>query len=109
MHTAPVFDQTSFMGKIFGSAPRALGLTQTGQIASRQEFITGTTPSQQECNEFLLESGCLAVKESCWLWSRPYESFEVWVGDARSDNFVKTTLGIVPIDLRVWLTSSSFH
>jgi hypothetical protein len=27
---------------------------------------------------------------------------EIWIGDARSDNFVLTPEGMVPIDIRIW-------
>jgi hypothetical protein len=28
--------------------------------------------------------------------------FEVWIGDARSDNFVLADGEIIPIDIRIW-------
>ena len=28
---------------------------------------------------------------------------EIWLGDARDENFVLTTDGIVPIDIRLWI------
>ena len=33
------------------------------------------------------------------------DDFDVWLGDARLDNFVQTKAGIVPIDIRVWFAS----
>lgn len=94
-----------FWRKIFGNSPLAIGVTESGQIVSRQEFISGNVPLQNEVDDYLLESGLSGIKVPCWLWKRPYEEFDVWVGDARCDNFVKTTSGIVPIDIRVWFSS----
>ena len=90
--------------KVFGNAPHALGLTDEGQIVSCQKFITGLPPTQDQVDDFLSEAGLSAVKKSCWLWkiSEPDQEYEIWVGDARKDNFVLTPNGIVPIDLRIW-------
>jgi hypothetical protein len=88
----------------FGFAPVPVGITQAGQIVTRQQFIEGEPPTQQEVDDFLLEAGIVPVKQSCWLWKKPDPDAEVeyWIGDARADNFVKTPAGIVPIDLRMW-------
>ncbi len=93
--------------KLFAAAPEALGITAGGQIVSRQPFILGDPPSQDEVNAFIRESDLIAVKESCWLWKRSYEDFEVWVGDARADNFVLTSEGMVPIDIRLWFAPAN--
>lgn len=92
--------------KLFSGAPEALGITPEGQIISRQPFISGTPPDQDEVNEFLRESDLTAVKESCWLWKRSYDDFEIWIGDARADNFVLTENGMVPIDIRLWFSTA---
>ncbi len=42
------------------------------------------------------------MKRNCWLWKGTFDDLEIWVGDARDDNFVETPKGIVPIDVRVW-------
>ena len=42
------------------------------------------------------------VRQRYWLWKKAYDDFEMWVGDARADNFVQTDAGIVPIDIRLW-------
>ncbi len=91
--------------KLFSTAPRPLGITETGQIVSRQTFISGTQPVQAEVDRFLEDAGLESVRRSCWLWKKQDEGsqFDVWVGDARADNFVLTQSGIVPIDLRIWL------
>lgn len=88
----------------FGFAPRAVGMTKAGQIVSRQRFVEGEPPTQEEVDEFLLREGLEPVKRSCWLWKKrdPNNELEYWIGDARDDNFVKTPHGIVPIDLRMW-------
>jgi hypothetical protein len=90
--------------KLFGAAPEDIGITANGEIVSRQDYITGTPPTQSEVDEFLENSGLTAVKRKCWLWKKDYPEgqFEIWVGDARFDNFVKTDQGIVPIDIRMW-------
>lgn len=80
-------------------------MTDSGQIISRQRFIQGDPfPPQEAVDQFLIESGATAVKQHCWLWRKvDFESeIEIWIGDARSDNFVLTTEGMVPIDIRVW-------
>lgn len=88
----------------FGFAPHPLGVTEKGQIVSRQKFVPGTPPTQKEVNEFLSAAGLVPVKESCWIWKMPDPSsdVEIWVGDAREDNFVKNREDILPIDLRMW-------
>ncbi len=87
---------------LFTSAPVPLGVTSHGQIVSEQAYITGNKPRQDAVDEFLTESGLRAVKKNCWLWSGVFDGLEIWVGDARDDNFVETPNGIVPIDVRVW-------
>ena len=91
--------------KLFRPGPECLGVTETGQIVSRQKFIKGVCPSQEEVDNFLLSADLKPVKQSSWLWKRDYPELElsVWVGDARADNFVQTETEIIPIDLRVWL------
>jgi hypothetical protein len=72
---------------------------------SRQQFISGNLPSQADVDCFLDSCGLIPVKQSCWLWKRAYKEFEIWVGDARAENFVSAVGGIVPIDLRLWFGS----
>jgi hypothetical protein len=93
--------------KLFECAPEAIGMTARGQFVSRQQFISGNLPTQTDVDDFLCASGLIPVKQSCWLWKRAYEEFEIWVGDARAENFVAATGGIVPIDLRLWFVSPS--
>lgn len=90
--------------KLFSTAPAPIGLTDAGQIVSRQTYISGRLPLQATVDEFLSEAGLLPVKKNCWLWKKlEVESqLEIWVGDARSDNFVLVDGAIVPIDIRVW-------
>jgi hypothetical protein len=88
--------------KLFRSSPTALGITNAGSIVSIQPFIQGHEPAQDTVDKFLFESGLVEVKRKCWLWKRAYKGLEVWIGDARRDNFVETDQGIVPIDIRVW-------
>jgi hypothetical protein len=87
---------------IFGTAPKAIGLSDAGQIISVDSFVPGFEPTQESVDDFLISAGLIPVKQSCWLWKREYPDLEIWVGDARSDNFVQTSVGIVPIDLRMW-------
>jgi len=84
-----------------------LGLTQSGRIVSVQKYIAGKRPSQAEVDAFLEGSGMCDVKRKCWLWKKAYPDFEIWIGDARDDNFVHTESGIVPIDIRMWFTDST--
>lgn len=90
--------------KLFQSAPRDLGITEQGQIVSSQKFITGKQPTQEAVDLFLSEAGLSAVRQEYWLWKRTYPDFEIWVGDARADNFVDSKAGIVPIDIRLWFS-----
>ncbi len=90
--------------KLFSVAPNPLGMTETGQIVSRQQFIQGDPPEQEAVDHFLSEAGLLAVKQPYWLWKKvdSESEIEVWVGDARADNFVSTNGEIIPIDIRIW-------
>ena len=90
--------------ELFSTAPAPMGLTESGQMVSRQRYIHGDLPSQEAVDEFLTGAGLMPVRRACWLWKRvEMESeMEVWIGDARSDNFVLTSDGMVPIDIRVW-------
>jgi hypothetical protein len=96
---------------LFGHAPVALGITAAGQIVTEQKFIVGTEPVQPEVDEFLIQQGLVPIRQSCWLWKEARlgtEKTEVWLGDARADNFKKTLTGrMAPIDIRLWLRSSS--
>ena len=91
--------------KLFSSAPNPVGMTAGGQIVSRQQFIVGNSnPPQESVDQFLLEAGAVAVRQACWLWKQvdADSDIEVWIGDARSDNFVLAKEGMIPIDIRVW-------
>jgi len=91
--------------KLFSSAPNPIGMTETGQIVSRQRFIQGDPdPPQEEVDQFLIDAGAVAVRQHCWLWKKAdHESeIEIWIGDARSDNFVLAKEGMIPIDIRIW-------
>ena len=93
---------------LFSSALNPLGLTEFGQIVSRQRFIQGDAdPPQEVVDQFLLDGGIVAVRQSCWLWKKqvPESNVEIWIGDARTDNFVLAEEGIVPIDIRIWVVS----
>ena len=92
--------------KIFGFAPLDVGITESGQIISVETFVIGEMPSQEQVNDFMRQSGLMAVKESCWLWKKDDETRPVsfWVGDARADNFVAHEGEIIPVDLRLWIT-----
>lgn len=89
---------------LFSTAPDPKGLTETGQILSRQTYIRGELPSQGAVDEFLDSAGLAPVRRNCWLWKKtdPESPMETWIGDARSDNFVSVDGAIVPIDIRVW-------
>lgn len=91
--------------KLFSTAPAPIGMTESGQIISRQKFILGDPdPPQEKVDQFLVDAGAVAVKQSCWLWKKEVadSQFEVWIGDARSDNFVLAEEEIIPIDIRIW-------
>jgi len=90
--------------ELFSTAPAPIGMTESGQIVSRQKFIQGDPPSQDAVDDFLATAELVAVRKSCWLWKKVNAGWpvEVWIGDARSDNFVSAEGEIIPIDIRVW-------
>ena len=90
--------------KLFSTAPNPIGMTETGRIVSRQKFIRGDPPAQEEVDGFLTKAELVAVRQSCWLWKKvdADSQIEVWVGDARADNFVSAAGEIIPIDIRIW-------
>ena len=91
--------------ELFSTAPHPMGITATGQIVSRQKFIIGNpNPPQETVDQFLIDAGAVAVRQSCWLWKKVAadSNIEVWIGDARSDNFVLAKEGMIPIDIRIW-------
>jgi hypothetical protein len=95
---------------IFGLPTTPIGVTECGQIVSRQKFILGDPPSQCEVNAFMSEAGMIPVKIECFLWKTQIEDdLEIWVGDVRDENFVKTPEGIIPIDIRMWVKSAGIH
>jgi hypothetical protein len=61
-------------------------------------------PPQEKVDQFLVEAGAIAVKQRYWLWKKveAESEIEIWIGDARSDNFVLAKGGIIPIDIRIW-------
>jgi hypothetical protein len=91
--------------ELFSLAPEPIGVTDAGQIVSRQRFMRGDLPAQHEVDRFLADAGLVAVKQPCWLWKKGVAAspIEVWIGDARSDNFVSAAGVIIPIDIRVWV------
>jgi len=90
--------------KLFSAALDPIGMTKGKQIVSRQRFISGEPPAQSQVDRFLVEAGLIPVKQSCWLWKKEAgdSEVEVWVGDARADNFVSAGGEIIPIDIRIW-------
>ena len=100
-------DRLRWWRKIFQAGPQDLGITELGQIVSVDVFIKGKEPTQESVDEFLSSAGLEAVRQEFWLWKKSYldDQFEIWIGDARKDNFVETAAGIVPIDIRIWSTS----
>jgi hypothetical protein len=90
--------------KLFSTAPAPVGMTESGQIVSRQKFIQGEPPTQEAVDDFLASAELVAVRKSCWLWKKVNAGWpvEVWIGDARSDNFVSAGGEIIPIDIRIW-------
>ena len=81
-------------------------MTDEGQIVSSHQFITGKKPTQQAVDSFLIEAGLSPVRQEYWLWKRKFPEYEIWLGDGRDDNFVETAAGIVPIDIRLWFSST---
>jgi len=91
--------------KLFSTAPAPMGMTDSGQIVSRQKFIQGDPlPPQELVDQFLIDAGAVAVRQHHWLWKKVEldSRIEIWIGDARSDNFVSAAGEIIPIDIRIW-------
>ena len=90
--------------KLFSTAPAPIGITESGQIVSRQKFIQGDPPAQDAVDDFLAAAELVAVRKSCWLWKKVDKDsqMEIWIGDARADNFVSARGEIIPIDIRIW-------
>jgi hypothetical protein len=82
------------------------GINDQGQIVTMQRFIEGNPPTDQEVGQFLRNAEFVPVKERCWLWKQELADNDsiIWVGDARPENFIKNEQGIVPIDVRMWVT-----
>ena len=48
--------------ELFSTAPAPIGMTESGQIVSRQRFIQGDPlPPQETVDQFLVEAGAVAV------------------------------------------------
>lgn len=96
--------RASWWEVLFSLSPLPEGITTKGQILSRQKFITGAPPSQEQVDDFLMQSDWTPVRKNCWLWQKEMteSAMNVWLGDARADNFVSSPQGLVPIDIRVW-------
>ena len=94
----------SWWEELFSTAPAPMGMTESGQIVSRQKFIQGDPPAQDAVDDFLATAELVAVRQSCWLWKKvdADSQIEVWIGDARADNFVSAAGEIIPIDIRIW-------
>ena len=90
--------------RLFSLAPEPLGLTERGQIVSRQLYAAGKRPTQEQVDEFLVAADLVPVRKECWIWKKaePELQIETWIGDVRADNFVATSAGVVPIDIRIW-------
>ncbi len=89
--------------EVFSRAPRSLGMTPVGQFVTVQELMSGDVPSQEEVDEYLWAEGLIDVKRQCFVWKKTMLGRDIWVGDTRDENFVKTVNGIVPIDVRLWI------
>ena len=92
-----------FWEEVFGYQPNALGITPTGQIVTKQGFVRGECPKQEEVDEFLWSLGLQDVKRQCFVWKKSVAGRDIWVGDTRDENFVKMGDEIVPIDVRLWI------
>ncbi|MEO6052905.1 MAG: hypothetical protein ABIP97_02735 [Chthoniobacterales bacterium] len=94
---------------VLGNAPSAVGVTREGRIVSTQKFVQGVAATMSEVNAYLRSEGFQAVSESCFLWKTKdsKNNQEIWLGDARDENFVKSEGHIVPIDIRVWWMETS--
>ncbi len=89
-------------GKLFDTRPIDLGITEAGQIISQYLFVKGVEPTQELVDELLYSIGLTPVRQKFWRWERVWPQYEIWLGDARCDNFISTQNGIVPIDVRLW-------
>lgn len=97
-------NRLSIWRNIFGNAPTPIGITLDQRIVTKQKFIKGERPTQNEVDDYLLNNGMIPIRQDCYLWKSPrFKNFsEAWIGDTRDENFVKSEGTIVPIDIRVW-------
>jgi len=98
---------------VFGSDLRLEGVN----ISDRPSMIIGHPPSEpafvisqpwyektgratnEEIEDYLKEEGFVSVPKAYYGWYRPNDG--VVIVDAKPDNFIKTTFGLVPIDLQM--------
>jgi len=55
--------------------------------------------TNEEIADYLQEEGFVSVPKAYYGWYRPNDG--VVIVDAKPDNFIKTTMGLVPIDLQI--------
>lgn len=74
------------------------------ELARGSEHLVLFDDQTSEVDQFLVEAGAVAVRQKCWLWKKADvdPESEIWIGDARSDNFVLAEEGIIPIDIQIW-------
>jgi hypothetical protein len=72
---------------------------QPSFVVSQEWFEGGQAPTMSEIAERMQADGFMAVPNSYFGWYRPLDG--VVIVDAKPDNFMKTPVGVVPIDLQM--------
>jgi len=89
-------------GVTISDKPSMVLFQPTGQpcfVVSQRWFERGGRVTTEDIATFMEDAGFREVKGSYFGWSRPADG--MIVVDAKPDNFIKTAVGLVPIDLQM--------
>ncbi len=78
---------------------------QPSFVISQEWFEKNDAPTLDEISDRLIRDGFIQVHGSYFGWFRPGD--RVVIVDAKTDNFVKTGVGIIPIDLQMSVFSET--
>jgi len=102
LHVSVFGSDIRFEGVCISDKPSMVLFEPSGQpsfVISQEWFESGEAPQMIEIAASLKKDGFLPVPQSYFGWYRAADG--VVIVDAKPDNFVKTPLGVVPIDLQM--------
>ena len=102
LHVSVFGSDIRFEGVCISDKPSMVLFEPSGQpsiVVSQEWFESGEAPQMWEIATSLKKDGFVPVPQSYFGWYR--EADGVVIVDAKPDNFVKTQLGVVPIDLQM--------